>query len=180
MTIQDAHTHFFSRVFFQTLANLSPKDGEADELLQQLTESTGMAAEEVERLITFPIETAVNGTAGLRRVRSASAPGISVVWAEFNWDTSTSLARQRIIERLQSIEGALPPEAGAPLLAPASSVMGEIAFVAMSSKKLSAMEVRRVADVEVPIGFRGEAGNHPAFEFTRPVVVGDYAAHKVN
>ena len=114
-----------------------------------VTESTGMAAEEVERLITFPIETVVNGTAGLRRVRSASAPGISVVWAEFNWDTSTALARQRITERLQSVTGSLPPEAGAPLLAPASSVMGEIAFVAMTSETLSSMEVRRVADVQV-------------------------------
>ncbi len=114
-----------------------------------VTESTGMAAEEVERLITYPIETAVNGTSGLRRVRSASAPGISVVWAEFNWDTSTTVARQRITERLQSIGDSLPPEAGAPLLAPASSVMGEIAFVAMSSETLSSMALRRVADVQV-------------------------------
>ena len=73
-----------------------------------VTESTGMAAEEVERLITFPIETAVNGTSGLRRVRSASAPGISVVWAEFDWDTSPIVARQRVAERLQSISGSLP------------------------------------------------------------------------
>ena len=114
-----------------------------------VTESTGMAAEEVERLITFPIETAVNGTAGLRRVRSASAPGISVVWAEFDWDTSTIVARQRVTERLQSITGALPPEAEIPVLAPASSVMGEIAFIAMTSKQVSPMELRRIADVTV-------------------------------
>jgi CzcA family heavy metal efflux pump len=114
-----------------------------------VTESTGMAAEEVERLITFPIETAVNGTSGLRRVRSASAPGISVVWAEFDWDTSPIVARQRVAERLQSISGSLPAEAETPVLAPASSVMGEIAFVALTSDTLSSMELRRVADVEV-------------------------------
>jgi len=114
-----------------------------------VTEATGFAAEEIERLVTFPIETAINGTAGLRRVRSASAPGISVVWAEFDWDTSGIVARQRVTERLQSVAGALPPEAGAPLLAPAASVMGEIAFVALSSDTLSQMELRRVADIEV-------------------------------
>lgn len=114
-----------------------------------VTESTGMAAEEVERLITYPIEAAVNGTAGLRRVRSASAPGISVVWAEFDWDTSTALARQRITERLQSMAGSLPPEAGVPLLAPASSVMGEIAFVGMTSDVHSNRVLRRMADVQV-------------------------------
>jgi CzcA family heavy metal efflux pump len=114
-----------------------------------VTESTGMASEEVERLITFPIETAVNGTAGLRRVRSASAAGISVVWAEFDWDTPPAVARQQITERLQSVAGTLPPEASAPALAPASSVMGEIAFAAMTSQVVSSMELRRIADVEV-------------------------------
>ena len=122
-----------------------------------VTESTGMAAEEVERLITYPIETAINGAAGLRRVRSASAPGISVVWAEFDWDTGQTVARQRVTERLQSLSG-LPPEASAPLLAPASSVMGEIAFVAITSESRSPMELRRIADVEVRrrlLGVRG-------------------------
>ena len=114
-----------------------------------VTESTGLAAEEVERLITFPIETAVNGTAGLRRVRSASAPGISLVWAEFDWSTERTVARQRVTERLQSVAGSLPPEASAPLLAPASSVMGEIAFIAMTSATVSPLELRRIADVEV-------------------------------
>ena len=123
-----------------------------------VTESTGMAAEEVERLITYPIETAVNGTGGLRRVRSASAPGISVVWAEFNWNTSTSIARARITERLQSVGDSLPAEAGTPLLAPASSVMGEIAFVAMTSETLSTIELRRVADVQVRRRLLGVAG----------------------
>ncbi len=123
-----------------------------------VTESTGMASEEVERLITVPIEASVNGTAGLRRVRSASAPGISVVFAEFDWDTSATLARQRITERLQSISGTLPPEASAPVLAPASSVMGEIAFVATTSETLSPMELRRITEVDLRrrlLGVRG-------------------------
>jgi CzcA family heavy metal efflux pump len=108
-----------------------------------------MAAEEVERLITFPIETAVNGTAGLRRVRSASAPGISVVWAEFDWDTSQNIARQRITERLQSVTGSLPDGARPPTLAPASSVMGEIVFLALTSDTVSPVALRRIADLDV-------------------------------
>lgn len=114
-----------------------------------VTESTGMAAQEVERLITFPLETATNGAAGVRQVRSASAAGISVVWVEFDWDTDSATARQRVTERLQSIAGTLPPEASAPLLAPASSVMGEIAFVALTSEQVDPLSLRRIADVQV-------------------------------
>ncbi len=114
-----------------------------------VTEATGMAAEEVETLVTFPLETAVNGTAGLRRVRSASAPGISLVWAEFDWDTSDSVARQRITERLQTLGDALPPEVAAPTLAPPSSVMGEVLFLAVTSDHLSEMELRRLVDVDL-------------------------------
>lgn len=114
-----------------------------------VTESTGLAAEEVERLITFPIETAVNGSTGVRRVRSASAPGISLVWVEFDWTSSPTEARQRVTERLQSVSSMLPPEASAPLLAPASSVMGEISFVALRSERASLMDARRIAEVEV-------------------------------
>src|SRR5262245_33847766 len=114
-----------------------------------VTESTGMAAEEVERLITAPIETAVNGASGVRRVRSGSAPGISIVWVEFDWSTAAGDARQRVSERLQGVAAALPPEASAPSLAPASSVMGEIAFVALTSDRASAIDLRRAADVEV-------------------------------
>ena len=114
-----------------------------------VTESTGMAPEEVERLISQPIETAVNGASGVRRVRSGSAPGISIVWVEFDWNTTTAEARQRVAERLQGIENSLPPEASPPSLAPASSVMGEIAFVALTSERASAIELRRAADVDV-------------------------------
>ncbi|ACY16881.1 efflux RND transporter permease subunit [Haliangium ochraceum] len=113
-----------------------------------VTESTGMAPEEVERLITFPIEAAVNGVAGVRRVRSASAPGISIVWVEFDWNTGDTVARQRVTERLQALS-ALPPEASAPTLAPPASVMGEIAFVALSSPRGDALALRRAAEVEL-------------------------------
>ncbi len=113
-----------------------------------VTESTGMAPEEVERLVTFPIETTVNGVAGVRRVRSASAPGISIVWVEFDWDTEDIVARQRVTERLQGLS-ALPPEAETPVLAPPSSVMGEIAFIALSGEDGDPLELRRVGEVEV-------------------------------
>jgi CzcA family heavy metal efflux pump len=113
-----------------------------------VTESTGMAPEEVERLITFPIETTVNGVAGVRRVRSASAPGISIVWVEFDWDTDDIVARQRVTERLQGLS-ALPPEAETPILAPPSSVMGEIAFIALSGEADDPLELRRIGEVEV-------------------------------
>ncbi|MEL6339172.1 MAG: efflux RND transporter permease subunit [Myxococcota bacterium] len=113
-----------------------------------VTESTGMAPEEVERLVTFPIETTVNGVSGVRRVRSASAPGISIVWVEFDWDTDDIVARQRVTERLQGLQ-ALPPEVETPILAPPSSVMGEIAFIALTSSNADPLELRRVGEVEV-------------------------------
>jgi CzcA family heavy metal efflux pump len=114
-----------------------------------VTEATGLAPVEVERLITFPIETAVNGVAGTRRVRSASAPGISIVWVEFDWDTTDTIARQRVTERMQAITGTLPPEAAAPILAPPSSVMGEIMFVALTSDTASPLELRRIVERDV-------------------------------
>ena len=114
-----------------------------------VTEATGLAPIEVERVITYPIESAVNGVAGTRRVRSASAPGISIVWVEFDWDTPSIVARQRVTERLQSLAGSLPPDASAPLLAPPSSVMGEIVFIALSSDEVDPLTLRRIADRDV-------------------------------
>ena len=114
-----------------------------------VTEAAGLAPTEVEQLITFPLETTVQGIAGTRRGRSASAAGISIVWVEFDWDTPGPLARQRVMERLPEAAARLPPEAEAPVLAPPSSVMGEIAFVALTSEALAPMELRRIAERDV-------------------------------
>ena len=102
-----------------------------------LTEAHGMAPTEVETLITFPIETAVNGASGVRRVRSSSSVGISVVWVEFDWGVHVGTARQTVNEKLGLIQGNLPPEASQPVLAPQASIMGEILIVALMQDKAS-------------------------------------------
>ena len=111
-----------------------------------LTDAHGLAPEEVESLITFPIETAVNGAAGVRRVRSSSAHGISIVWVDFDWGTDILRARQIVNERLQLAAGQLPEDASAPVLAPVSSIMGEILLVGMSAPSAQLMEARTLAD----------------------------------
>ncbi len=98
-----------------------------------LTEGHGMAPEEMESLVTFPIEGAINGAADVRRVRSATATGIAVVWVEFDWGTDILIARQVVAERLALVSGTLPPQVERPVLAPISSIMGEILFFAISS-----------------------------------------------
>ncbi|MBI4502458.1 MAG: efflux RND transporter permease subunit [Gemmatimonadetes bacterium] len=110
-----------------------------------LTEAHGMAPEEVEVLIAFPIETAVNGATGVRRVRSSNAQGISVVWVEFDWGTDIFRARQIVSEKLQTIASALPASISAPVLAPVSSVMGEIMMIGLTGPQ-SPEELRSVAD----------------------------------
>lgn len=111
-----------------------------------MTEAKGMAPEEVERLVTFPIETAINGSANIRRVRSNSSMGFSIVWAEFEWGTDAYRARQTVTERLYQVSEQLPQETGKPVLAPQASLLGEMMIIAATSDSLSLMDLRTEAD----------------------------------
>lgn len=111
-----------------------------------MTDAHGMASEEVERLVTFPIETAVNGAIGVRRVRSVSSQGYSFVWVEFDWGTDIFKARQIVSEKLISLSSQMPLGVGQPTLAPQSSVMGEIFFIGMQADSTSMMELRTIAE----------------------------------
>jgi CzcA family heavy metal efflux pump len=114
-----------------------------------LTEGHGMAPEEMESLVTFPIESAINGASGVRRVRSATAVGIAVVWVEFDWGTDIFMARQLVSEKLALVSGTLPPQVERPVLAPVSSIMGEILFFAISSATDDPLTLRTIADTTV-------------------------------
>ena len=111
-----------------------------------MTEAGGMAAEEVEQLVTFPIETAVNGATGVRRVRSSSTAGFSVVWVEFDWDTDIYLARQIVSEKIAMAAEELPDNVGNPTLGPQSSILGELLIVGMTADSTSMLDLRTIAD----------------------------------
>lgn len=116
-----------------------------------ITEAEGMAPTEMESQVTFPIEAALNGAPGVRRVRSSTAVGISVVWVEFDWGVDIHAARQVVAEKLALVSGDLPPEARRPTLAPISSIMGEILFISVSWEKEDGdpMELRTFAETVV-------------------------------
>ena len=111
-----------------------------------LTESHGMAPEEVERLVTFPIETSVNGSGNVRRVRSSSSAGISIVWVEFDWGTDIYKARQIVSEKISIVANQLPSGVSAPIMAPQSSIMGEIMLISVTAKKMNQLDIRTIAD----------------------------------
>ncbi|WP_120275763.1 efflux RND transporter permease subunit [Mangrovibacterium diazotrophicum] len=139
-----------------------------------MTDAHGMAAEEVERLVTFPIETAVNGATDVRRVRSNSAQGISFVWIEFDWGTDIFKARQIVSEKLVTLAGQMPVGVGQPTMAPQSSVMGEVMFVGLQADSTNMMDLRTLAEWNVKPVLLATGGVSQV-----TIIGGDYKQYKI-
>lgn len=138
-----------------------------------MTDAHGMAAEEVERLVTFPIETAVNGATDVRRVRSASQQGVSFVWVEFEWGTDIFKARQIVSEKMGAV-GATLPAGVLPMLAPQSSIMGEILFLGLQADTTSMMELRTLAEWVVKPAILATGGVSQV-----TIIGGDYKQYQI-